>query len=127
VPDLQRIPLKVFLLGLLWTLCYGALPVVVMVWKWVELWQDWPDWRVIGPAVYTSVGLGVFAYWRKYQALLQLPPDIEWARQLAGDVKRETTVQTVEKQMDPPAIVTTTVKETEIVKQDAPQSGEPAK
>lgn len=114
---MKPIPLRVFLLGLLWTVVYGMLPVGVMVWRWVELWKDWPDWRVIGPAVYTSAGLGAFAYWRKYQAQLELPPDFQWARELADGVKRrETTVQTVEKQADPPAIVTTTIKETEIVK-----------
>lgn len=114
---MKPIPLRVFLLGLLFTIAYALVPAAFVTWKWVTLWHDWPDWRILGPLVYSTGGLGVTAYVLKYRALLQLPPDWSQAWQLAqGARRRETTVQTVEKQMDPPAVVTTTVKETEILK-----------
>ncbi len=118
---MKPIPLKVFLLGLLITIAYAMVPVIVLTWKWVTLWQDWPDWRILGPVVYSTGGLGTVAYIMQYRAYLQLPPEWAEAWKLAEGVrKRETTVQTVAKQSNPPSVVTTTVKETEILKPQEP-------
>ena len=112
---MKPIPLRVFFLGLIFTICYALIPAAILTWRWVVLWQDWPDWRVLGPVVYSTGGLGVVAYIARYRAYLELPPTWSQAWELAeGARKRETTVQTVNKPDAAPTI-TTTVKETQII------------
>ncbi len=119
---MKPVPLRIFILGLLWAIFAAMLPVGVVLWRWVSLWQDPPDGRILGPLAVTCAASGIVGYWRKNKALFQLPPDLEAARELAGAVKRETTVQTVEHQEHPSATVITTVKETETLPPKEPQA-----
>lgn len=112
---MSQIPLRVFLLALVWTTVSAMAPVGVLLWRWISLWQDPPDWRIIGPVAITCGGIGAWGFIQKCKAQIQLPPAWAQARDLIAQMKRETTVVTEEQQKNPPAKVTTTVKETEMV------------
>lgn len=106
----RKIPLSVFFLGLLWCMVSAMAPVGVLLWRWVSLWSDPPDWNVVGPVAITCAGMGAWGFWRKYSAQVSLPPTWAQAIDLAGKVK--TTTETVEQLKNPPRTVTTTVEET---------------
>jgi hypothetical protein len=111
-PIPAKIPLHVFALGMAWAIISAMAPLGILIYDWVTRWSDPPD-----PTMLIHVGLvcaagGAIAYWRKYKALLQLPPELELARQLASQVKTVTTTETVEHLTHPTATVTTTVEET---------------
>ena len=103
---------RVFLLGMLWFILSSMGPLAVLIYDWTNRWADPPD-----PVMLWHVGLtcaigGAVMYWRKYKALLRLPPDLALARELAAQVKTITTTETVEHLTHPTATVTTTVEET---------------
>lgn len=108
----QLIPFRVFALGMLWAIVSAMAPVGVLLWRWISLWQDPPDWRIIGPVAITCAATGAIGFWRKYKALLQLPPTFQLALDLATQIKTVKTTETVEHQQYPAATVTTTVEET---------------
>ena len=110
----QRIPIRVFLLALVWAAVSAMAPVGVLLWRWISLWQDAPDWRIIGPVAVTCAGTGAWGFWQKYKAQIALPPSWAQAQELVSQVKTVTTTETVEKQLHPTATVTTTVEETKI-------------
>ncbi len=92
---MKPVPLKVFLLGMLWAIVYAMAPVGVVIWRWVELWQDKPDMRILGPMAITCAAMGAVGYWRKYSALVRLPPDWAQAREMAQSVTiTQTTTAT---------------------------------
>jgi hypothetical protein len=97
---------------MVWCIASSMAPLAVLILDWTARWTDPPDptmlWHV---GLTCAIGGGV-AFWRKYKALLQLPPDLALARELASQVKTVTTTKTVEHQTHPTAEVTTTVEET---------------
>ena len=111
---MDQIPLRVFILGLVWAAVSAMLPVGVLIWRWISLWQDSPDWRILGPVAITCAGTGAWGFWQKYKAQIALPPTWAQARELVNQVKTVTTTETVEKHTQPTATVTTTVEETKI-------------
>lgn len=111
---MDKIPLKVFLLGMIWTVCLSMAPVGVMLVYWLQHWDDAPDWNMFAQVFVTCAIGAVVAYWRKYKALLALPPSLEMARELATQVKTVTTTEMVEHQTHPTATVTTTVEQTTV-------------
>ena len=113
---MKPIPISVFILGLGWAMVSAMLPVGVLLWRWISLWQDSPDWRIIGPVAVTCAGTGAFGFWRKYNAQISLPPSWAQARDLVGALKHETTVETERRLPE-----TATVKQT----QNLPASPDP--
>jgi hypothetical protein len=111
---MKQIPISVFLLALLWAAISAMAPVGVLLWRWVSLWQDPPDWRIIGPVAITCAGTGAWGFYQKYKAQIALPPAWAEARDLLSQMKTVTTVETVEQQTHPTATVTTTVQETKM-------------
>ena len=99
---------------MVWTVCLSMAPVGVMLVYWLQHWDDAPDWNMFAQVFATCAIGAVIAYWRKYKALLALPPSLELARELATQVKTVTTTETVTTQQHPAAIVTTTVEETKV-------------
>ena len=106
--------MQVFVLGMAWAAISAMAPAAVLVINWTARWADPPDWNMVGQVALTCAVGGIIGYWRKYKALLQLPPSLEMARELASQVTTVTTTETVEKQAFPPATVTTTVEETKV-------------
>ena len=115
------IPLSVFALGILWAAISAMLPVAVLLWRWVSLWQDPPDWNVVGPVALTCAGTGAWGFWQKFKAQIALPPKWAQARDLVAQVKTVKTTETVVQQTHPTATVTTTVEETRTTPAEAPK------
>ena len=107
---MDKIPLRVFLFGMIWTAMGGLSPAGSLF--LLQLSRHHMDWPALGWTALPGAVLGGVAFYKKYQAYLQLPPDLELARQLSHQVK--TTESTIELQSNPPAIKTTTVETTEI-------------
>lgn len=110
---MSTIPLRVFILGMLWATLSAMAPAAAMVLYWLQHWQDPVDWHMFAYVAGTGAITGALGFWRKYKALLKLPPDLERARELAQEIKVVTTTETVQKQEHPSAVVTTTVEKTE--------------
>ena len=116
----KMISIRVFILGIIgWTLVSAFIPISTLLYRWITLWQDAPDWRIIGPVAMTSGIAGAVAFVLKYRALVQLPPAWAEAAELISGMKRETTVAV----LSPSGNTLTTVKETEMV----PPNPEPGK
>jgi hypothetical protein len=81
---LKKIPLRVFLLGLLWAAISACAPVGLLIWDWTANWDDPLDWAMIGRQALLTGGMGAYGFYRKHVALLQLPPEIEAAKGLAA-------------------------------------------
>ena len=109
---ITAVTLRVFLLGMLWAMFSAMAPLAVLILDWTARWTDPPDPTMLWHIAATCAVGGAVGYWRKYKALLRLPPDLELARELASQVKTVTTTETVEHQTHPTATVTTTVQET---------------
>lgn len=107
---MNKIPMRVFLFGMIWTALGGLSPAGSLF--LLQLSRHRMDWPAVGWTALPGAFLGAVAFYKKYQAYLQLPPDLELARTLAHQVK--TTESTVEVQTNPPAIKTTVVETTEI-------------
>jgi len=115
---MTTIPIRVFILGILWATMAAMAPAAAMVIYWLQHWQDPVDWEMFAYVAGTGALTGALGFWRKYKALLQLPPDLEMARELAQAVKtRETIVETVTQHEHPSATVTTTMRETVVSSQ----------
>ncbi len=71
-----RIPLKVFLLGLLWAGLSGIAPVAVAIQD--DVAKNVPtDWSKVRRMSLVGAGVGVAGFYRKHRALLKLPPGFE--------------------------------------------------
>jgi hypothetical protein len=89
-------------------------PVAVLLINWTNRWSDPPDWMIVGQVAAACAITGGVAYWRKYRALIQLPPLWAAARDLAQQVKTVTTTETLERTQNPPGTIKTTVEETKV-------------
>ena len=90
----NKIPISVFLLALLWATISAMAPVGVLLWRWISLWQDSPDWRIIGPVAITCAGTGAWGFWQKYKAQIALPPVWAQAQALARSLAKIPAVFT---------------------------------
>jgi hypothetical protein len=82
---ITQISLRVWLLGLLWTVAGALLPsgsAIVFWWAGMASKPDWPTLRT--HAISTGL-LMAGAYWRKHKALLTLPPVLQQAKELAQE------------------------------------------
>jgi hypothetical protein len=87
---IAKIPLKVFLLGILWAAISACAPVGLLIWDWTANWDDPLDLSMIGRQALLTGGMGAYAFYRKHRALLQLPPEIEAAAKLAKQKEDES-------------------------------------
>lgn len=75
---LRKIPLKAFALGLLWAGISATGPSAFLALDSLSTGQP-VNWHQCGRVSLGCAGMGAVAYYRKYRALLQLPPGFEGA------------------------------------------------
>jgi len=99
---MKQIPLTVFILGMLWAAASAAASAGPLL--LYQLSQHHVDWSAIAWVAGPAGLFGAGGFVKKYQALLQLPPDLQMARELAQQVTTTTkttedgtTTKTVEK------------------------------
>ena len=73
---MAKIPLKLFLLGLLWAALSGCAPAFVLIQDDIAH-NDITDWAKVRRVSALSAGAGALGFWRKNRALLQIPPGLE--------------------------------------------------
>jgi len=111
----SSIPISVFILGFFWAIGYALVAPGTLVFGEMLRWKP-IDWGAVEQLAVVNGLLGIAAYWRKYAALLKLPPGFQEAKDLADGARvRTTTVATTGKADDPNPTVTTTIKETQVV------------
>ena len=88
----NQVPLKVWLLGLLWAIISAMPPVGVLLIDWLQRWNDPPDPVMIWHLAATCAIGGAVAYWRKHKALLKLPPSVQAAWDLQASTNPPTTL-----------------------------------
>ena len=65
---------KIFLLGAVWAVLASLGPVAILVYDWLKRWDDPIDWGMVIHLAEVTAGTALVMYWRKYKALLQIPP-----------------------------------------------------
>jgi len=88
-PHISGGKLKIFLLGALWAVCGGLIPVGTLLWDWISRWSDPPDWTMVIHQAVLCSGLALIGYWRKYKAWLMQPP--EGSQNSAAGAQGQTT------------------------------------
>jgi len=89
--QIQQINWKPWVLGLLWTVSIPLLPVAEIVFEQRFTGSRQINWQLVWHQAVLLGGAALTAYWRKYKALLQLPPILEEAKKLQQGVKVTTT------------------------------------
>lgn len=107
---MKKVSLKIWIMGFVWFVgsCMG--PFVTFIYDWHSRWDDPLDWTMLWHQFAACGATGAYMYWRKYKALIQLPPDLQMAREMASQVR--TTTET-----DQSGTVTKTVEETHTAKE----------
>lgn len=81
---IKKVPLNVWLLGLLWASIYACSPVALLVLDALSDGKPLPSWHTVCRLSVGCAALGAGGYWRKHIALLQLPPVVEAAKEMAA-------------------------------------------
>ena len=81
---MTKVPFRVFALGMAWAMLAAMAPVGVVLLDWTTRWTDPPDPTMLWHLAATCAVGGAVSFWRKHKALLQLPPDLQAAKDLAA-------------------------------------------
>lgn len=96
------IPLSIFLMGAVWAIGFAMAAPATLVFGDLIRWRP-IDWGAAEELAVVNCLLGIASYWRKYAALLKLPPGFQEAKELAEGSRIVTTT------------VTATVKDTQVI------------
>jgi hypothetical protein len=85
-PSQSPISPKVFLLGLLWALAHASVPAGWLLFEALRAGKP-IQWSIEWHVASVSALMGVAGYWRKYAALVTLPPSLLEAKALQGSAQ----------------------------------------
>ena len=107
----KKIPIGVFLLGLLFTAGIPVVPCATMVWEMHNTGTHKINWQLVWHQAVLWGGGVFWAYIARYKAYIKIPPFIEEAWLLRRGIIK-TTVLSTGRADDPNPIITTKIEET---------------